>query len=453
MKRTLLLAIAGLAQLSTIAQNTGIGTVSPTDQLHTTGSVRFQNYSGVGTRLLYLDSAGRITIPPAGTLFANSTRYSIPDNGCASNSGASSPIAVSGLAASVPTSKISVRLNITHTFDGDLSVFLFSPAGNVLPLSLNNGSAGDHYTGTIFTDDAPDFITAGAAPFPGRYRPFGTLTATCAITPTVANFTAMGSGGNINPNGTWTLKVFDNAASDTGSIQSWQITFDGQNGFGTTGATGPVPYFSNGSLALSSITNSPAGNVGIGTASPQAKLDVAGTVRIADGTQGAGKVLTSNAAGVASWQPDAPLNSSYTAGLNSSTTLSGSGFNPTLIPYSTAATNLSCYDDAGAFSNSTSTFTAPAAGVYHFDVSLNTGLTTATASTNLTLVSVINGVTGPQYQTYTATGNYLPPTVAYSFNCKLAAGATVKMGMVLIGIASISVTNSKDVYFSGYRIY
>jgi hypothetical protein len=47
---------------------------------------------------------------------------------------------------------------------------------------------------------------------------------------------------------------------------------------------------------------SSAGNVGVGTAAPDAKLHVVGAVKIVDGTQGAGKVLTSDANGVASWQ-------------------------------------------------------------------------------------------------------------------------------------------------------
>jgi hypothetical protein len=42
--------------------------------------------------------------------------------------------------------------------------------------------------------------------------------------------------------------------------------------------------------------------VGIGTLTPSTKLDVVGQVRIQDGTQAAGKVLTSDASGVASWQ-------------------------------------------------------------------------------------------------------------------------------------------------------
>lgn len=44
------------------------------------------------------------------------------------------------------------------------------------------------------------------------------------------------------------------------------------------------------------------GNVGVGIATPDAKLHVAGAAKIVDGTQGAGKVLTSDANGLASWQ-------------------------------------------------------------------------------------------------------------------------------------------------------
>ncbi len=55
------------------------------------------------------------------------------------------------------------------------------------------------------------------------------------------------------------------------------------------------------SMALGG-TGADAVNVGIGTASPGAKLEVIGDVKIVDGNQGSGKVLTSDANGLASWQ-------------------------------------------------------------------------------------------------------------------------------------------------------
>ena len=50
------------------------------------------------------------------------------------------------------------------------------------------------------------------------------------------------------------------------------------------------------------VTVDQAGAVGIGTTTPGAKLEVVGQVKITGGTPGAGKVLTSDAAGLASWQ-------------------------------------------------------------------------------------------------------------------------------------------------------
>ena len=44
-----------------------------------------------------------------------------------------------------------------------------------------------------------------------------------------------------------------------------------------------------------------SGSLGVGTMNPKTKLDVAGKVRIADGSQGSGKLLVSDNDGIARW--------------------------------------------------------------------------------------------------------------------------------------------------------
>ncbi|HMK26705.1 MAG TPA: hypothetical protein VK483_11815 [Chitinophagaceae bacterium] len=69
----------------------------------------------------------------------------------------------------------------------------------------------------------------------------------------------------------------------------------------------------NGTTRLNnSLAVDATGNVGIGTNTPAAKLDVAGSFKLVDGSQGAGKVLTSDANGLASWQPASGSNSQWT---------------------------------------------------------------------------------------------------------------------------------------------
>ncbi|QLH45987.1 MAG: hypothetical protein HWD58_10390 [Bacteroidota bacterium] len=60
------------------------------------------------------------------------------------------------------------------------------------------------------------------------------------------------------------------------------------------------------------MTINSAGNVGIGTTTPSSKLEVNGDLKITDGTQGIGKVFTSDANGLASWVTPALTSSSGT---------------------------------------------------------------------------------------------------------------------------------------------
>ena len=61
------------------------------------------------------------------------------------------------------------------------------------------------------------------------------------------------------------------------------------------------------SLNGNHISNKNSGNVGIGTTTPGASLDVVGSFKLTNGTQGPGKVLTSDANGLTSWQSTSSL--------------------------------------------------------------------------------------------------------------------------------------------------
>ncbi len=137
-----------------------------------------------------------------GQTFSNTTSYSIPDN---NTSGVYSDITVSGIS---PLAMISnIKFNITHTYDGDLSIYLVDPLNNEHLVVNHRGGSGDNFVNTILQNNASISITSGAAPFTGTYIPE-------VILPS-----------GVNPNGTWRLHVVDNASGDVGTINSWDITF------------------------------------------------------------------------------------------------------------------------------------------------------------------------------------------------------------------------------------
>jgi hypothetical protein len=88
----------------------------------------------------------------------------------------------------------------------------------------------------------------------------------------------------------------------------------------TWNATDRIFVIGNGtslSTRSNAITVLKNGNTGLGTANPGAKLEIAGQVKITGGSPGAGKVLTSDANGLAIWQLQAGSPFSSTGGITS----------------------------------------------------------------------------------------------------------------------------------------
>jgi hypothetical protein len=102
--------------------------------------------------------------------------------------------------------------------------------------------------------------------------------------------------------------------SDAAGLATWQVPAAG--GVTGSGTANYLSKWSSGTALGNSVIYDDGTNVGVGTASPGAKLEVAGQVKITGGTPGAGKVLTSDAAGLATWQvPAAGGVTSVTASL------------------------------------------------------------------------------------------------------------------------------------------
>lgn len=88
----------------------------------------------------------------------------------------------------------------------------------------------------------------------------------------------------------------------------------GQSLSGGTAATQNLTLDSTTNVAKGFVLLNPTGgNVGVGTTNPGAKLDVAGQIKITGGAPGVGKILTSDADGLATWEDAAASGGSVTS--------------------------------------------------------------------------------------------------------------------------------------------
>ena len=165
---------------------------------------------------------------------SNGTALAIPDD----NTQVFSNIAISGAGAATVNANtvITLVMNITHTFNGDLDIFLVAPSGQVMEVSTDNGGSGDNYVNATFvvpsTNNLPP--TGASTIGTGPWRPEGNI--------------GQITGSAIN--GTWRLRIQDDATGDSGTLTSWSITISD-----TPPATGTYTWSSNPSGFTSNVQN------------------------------------------------------------------------------------------------------------------------------------------------------------------------------------------------------
>lgn len=187
--------------------------------------------------------------------------------------------------------------------------------------------------------------------------------------------------GTSTPSNLFTVKASNIGFSQESPDGTTKIGFYTANGsaFLQTHTNHNLNFTTNNGVQQMVLTT--GGNLGIGTAFPGAKLEVNGTVKINGGTPGNGKVLTSDATGLASWK----TNSAY-------------GFRKTAAPFSNLPNGIivpytgGTFDDGGNMSGGI--YTVPENGVYKFDVKLpfKDQNSTSTQTYSVTLEKLSGGV-------------------------------------------------------------
>jgi serine protease len=133
----------------------------------------FSTFSGVSLVGNYTAGGGGGT-----QTYTNGTNVTISDNVTVN-----SPVTVSGRTGNAGTS-VPVSVNIVHTYIGDLKVDLVAPDGTLYNIHNRTGTSTDNIVKTVNLNLSSEVL-----------------------------------------NGTWNLRVNDNAAGDTGFIDTWSVTF------------------------------------------------------------------------------------------------------------------------------------------------------------------------------------------------------------------------------------
>jgi subtilisin-like proprotein convertase family protein len=162
--------------------------------------------------------------PATAMVFSNPEAISIPTSGRATPY--PSTISVSGLAGRIYDVTASLD-GFAHNWPDDVDVMLVSPAGTAVVLMSDVGGGRPVADAGLVFDDFGNYLPDDGQIVSGRWLPtVGTLCdTTCGFGGPAPdpNGTRMSDFDYSDPNGTWSLYVYDDLAGFAGSIAGWSL--------------------------------------------------------------------------------------------------------------------------------------------------------------------------------------------------------------------------------------
>lgn len=206
---------------ATVTVNAPVATVTPTSAVICNGTSQS------------LALTNLVSVPAVATVNSGTVNLTIPESETATT-GVTSTLNVSGIPAGSVITRIDVKLNITHSWVGDVVANIKAPNGAVFNLDYvlsATGGAGatTGFTNTVISSAGTALLSSGTNPYTGTFR----ADAVSGTPP--AGYPAFGFTGYVpttnswggltsTPNGNWTLALYDYYYDPApGRLNNWTI--------------------------------------------------------------------------------------------------------------------------------------------------------------------------------------------------------------------------------------
>ena len=216
-----------------------------------------------------------------------------------------------------------------------------------------------------------------------------------------------------------------------------------------TSNTSTVVQFDANSTLTNAFNLQRDGNIGIGTPSPAAKLDVIGNVKITDGTEGAGKVLVSvDATGTAQWKTN---QIAFDARITGGAVVAFAPFTG-VSPVNFDATAFNFGNDFDP-SLGTNHFRPSVSGVYSIEATVLIDYSSAGPIDQIEMAFIHNSSLPVAKKSVIMINTGEQKTISLKATMHLNAGETVHVEIISQFGAPVNIVAAEAAWFSGHIVY